>query len=103
MEAYVRDFNGVIHGINMGTLAFTGWKNLRIQIPNNIRQGKRTIPRYAGMTFVKFRIWTTPMERVDNFYVYFNQMKVLTDTFETLFDGDDLADPDLVQKFWAQN
>jgi hypothetical protein len=30
-------------------------------------------------------------------------MKVLTDTFETLFDGDDLADPDKVQELWAQN
>jgi hypothetical protein len=53
------------------------------------------------MSFVKFRIWTTPLERVDNFYIYFNHIKILTDTFETLYDGDELGDPDRVQEFWA--
>ena len=41
------------------------------------------------------------MERVDNFYVYFKQMKVLTDTFESLYDGDELGDPERVQQLWA--
>ena len=103
MEAYFRDHQGVVYGLNMGNLGFQGWKNLRVRIPTSIPQSKRVLPRYAGLTFVKFRIWTTPMERVDNFYVYFNQMKVLTDTFESLFDGDDLADPYNVQELWAQN
>ena len=103
LEAYYRDHQGVIYALNMGSLGFTGWKNLRTRIPTSIPQSRRTLPRLAGLTFVKFRIWTTPFERVDNFYVYFNQMKVLTDTFETLFDGNDLADPDFVQNLWAQN
>ena len=101
LEAYVRDYQGVVHCINMGDLAYTGWKNLRARIPNNIQQSKRVLPRFAGLSFVKFRIWTTPVERVDNFYVYFNQMKILTDTFESLYDGDDLADPDNVRDIWA--
>lgn len=103
LEAYVRDHNGVVHALNMGGLGYQGWRNLRVQIPNSIRQSKRILPRLAGLTFVKFRIWTTPLERVDNFYVYFDQMKVLTDTFESLYDGDDLADPERVQELWAQN
>ena len=103
MEAYFRDHQGVVHSLNMGSLAYQGWKNLRVKIPTSIRQSKRVLPRLAGLTFVKFRIWTTPAERVDNFYVYFNQMKVLTDIFESLYDGDDLADPDRVQELWAQN
>jgi len=102
MEAYFRDHQGVVYSLNMGSLAFQGWKNLRVRIPTNIPQSKRILPRLAGLTFVKFRIWTTPMERVDNFYVYFNQMKVLTDIFESLYDGDELADPDRVQSLWAQ-
>ena len=103
MEAYFRDHQGVVYNLPMGNLAHQGWKNLRVQIPTSIRQSKRILPRFAGLTFVKFRIWSTPMERVDNFYVYFNQMKVLTDIFESLYDGDDLADPDTVQELWAQN
>jgi len=102
MEAYFRDYRGVVHGLYLGDLRFQGWKNLRVNIPNSVPQSKRVLPRLAGLTFVKFRIWTTPGEMVDNFYVYFNQMKVLTDSFETLFDGDDLSDPENVQEIWAK-
>jgi hypothetical protein len=103
MEAYFRDHDGRVYPVYMGSLAYTGWKNLRVHIPNNIRQVKRVLPKLASLSFVKFRIWTTPRERVDDFYVYFNQLKILTDTFETLFDGNDLADPDNVRELWARN
>jgi hypothetical protein len=102
LEAYFRDHQGVVYNLYMGDLAYQGWKNMRTRIPTNIPQSKRVLPRLAGLTFVKFRLWTTPVERVDNFYVYIDQMKVLTDTFESLFDGDELADPDRVQELWGQ-
>ena len=103
MEAYVRDYLGVVHILPMGTLAFQGWRNLRANIPNHIRQERRHLPRLASLTFVKFRIWTTPAERVDDFYIYFNQFKILTNVFEDLFDGDDLANPIRVQEYWLHN
>ena len=103
LEAYFRDHLGLVHAIPMGSLAYSGWRNLRVNIPHTIPQSRRIQPRYAGLQFVKFRIWTTPNERVDNFFVYFNQMQVLTDTFETYFDGNDLADPENVRALWAQN
>ena len=103
MEAYIRDHNGVVHSLHMGDLAYQGWRNLRVRIPNTISQSKRVLPRLASLQFVKFRIWTTPVEKVDDFFVYFNQMKVLTDIFESLYDGDDLADPDNVREIWARN
>ena len=103
LEAYFRDHQGLIHVIPMGTLEFSGWRNMTATIPGYIPQTRRVQPVYAGLSFVKFRIWTAPNERVDNFFVYFNQFKVLTDTFETLFDGNDLADPDTVRALWAQN
>jgi hypothetical protein len=101
IEAYFRDYQGVVHTIYLGAIGHTGWKNMRVHIPTNVRQSKRVLPRLAGLTFIKFRIWTTPLERVDNFYVYFDQFKVLTDTFESLFDGDELADEDRVNELWA--
>jgi hypothetical protein len=101
VEAYVRDYRGVVHTIRMGDIAFTGWKNLRANIPNSIPQAKRILPRLAAMTFVKFRVWTQPVEKVDDFYVYFKNFKILTDMFESYFDGDDLADPEQVQRLWA--
>ncbi|MCL2093251.1 MAG: flagellar filament outer layer protein FlaA [Treponema sp.] len=102
LEAYFRDHNGVVHAVPMGSLAFIGWRNLNIRIPNHIPQSRRTLPRLAGLTFVKFRIWTMPTERVDNIFVYFKQLKIVTDTFESLFDGSDLSDPERILELWAQ-
>jgi hypothetical protein len=102
IEAFIRDHNGIVHGIPFGSIGYTGWKNLRTRVPSHIRQSKRVLPRHAELTFVKFRIWTTPGEKVDDFYIYFDQFKVLTDTFESLFDGDELSDPDRVQELWAE-
>jgi hypothetical protein len=101
IEAFVRDYQGVVHTIRLGNIGYTGWRNLRANIPANIRQSKRILPSYAGLTFVKFRVWTQPTEKVGDFYIYFKQFKVLTDTFESLFDGDELANPDRVQELWA--
>jgi hypothetical protein len=100
VEVYVRDYQGVIHIIRLGDIGYTGWKNLRVAVPNNIPQSKRVLPRLAALTFVKFRIWTLPAEPVNNFYVYFDQFKVLTDVFELNYDGDELADPERVQELW---
>jgi len=101
VEGYVRDHEGIVHAIQFGNLAFAGWKNLRGFVPNHVRQEKRTMPNHASLKFVKFRIWTKPTEKVHDFYVYFKQFKVLTDTFETLFDGDQLADPDIIPDLWS--
>jgi len=103
IEVYVRDYMGVIHSLKLGDISYTGWRNLKVNIPTTIRQSRRILPSYAALTFVKFRIWTQPVEKVDNFYIYFKQFKVLTDMFESLFDGNDLADPRNVERLWANN
>ncbi|MDR3019960.1 MAG: flagellar filament outer layer protein FlaA [Treponema sp.] len=103
VEVFLRDHRGVIHTLRLGDIGFIGWKNLRVAVPTSIPQARRVIPSYAGLKFVKFRLWTIPTERVDGFYVYFKQLKVLTDTFENLFDGNDLADPENVNRLWTSN
>ena len=107
LEAFVRDYRGVVYTINMGNLSFVGWKNLRINIPDNVAQSKKYLPKREGLTLVKFRIWTRPTEVVvipgteggtdlqKSVKFNFNNIKVLTDTFESLFDGDTLANPDV--------
>jgi hypothetical protein len=113
IEVYLRDQQGVVHSLYLGNIAYRGWKNLRTQVPNNVPQNRRIIldPTSSSMTsveerhniylkFVKFRIWTTPSTEVGNFYIYLDQFKVLTDTFESLFDGDELSDPDWIRENW---
>jgi hypothetical protein len=106
MEAFVRDYRGIVYTINMGDLSFVGWKNLRINIPDNISQSKKYLPKREGLSLIKFRIWTRPTEVVvipgtegapdlDRSVKFnINNIKVLTDTFESLFDGDTLSSPD---------
>jgi len=110
MEAFVRDYRGVVYTIPMGDLTFVGWKNLRINIPDNVPQAKKYLPKRQGLSLVKFRIWTRPtevvvipgtegQEPVDRAVkFYFNNIKILTDTFESLFDGDSLSNPEVYQE-----
>jgi len=113
MEAYLRDEQGVVHILYLGNIGYQGWKNLRVLVPNNIPQRKRIIVDAASsntlptedrnaifLKFIKFRIWTTPREAVGNFYIYLDQFKVLTDTFFSLYDGDDLTDPEWIRENW---
>ena len=102
IEVYLRDYQGVVHVLRLGDIAHQGWRNLRVNVPTNIPQSKRILPSYAGLHFVKFRIWTQPTEKVGDFYVYFKQFKALTDVLESLFDGEDLANPARVQELWAK-
>ena len=101
LDAYVRDYHGIIHRIPLGSLNYAGWRNLRATVPNNIAQTRRVLPNYAPLKFVKFRIETRPQEHVDNFYIYFNQFKIDTDIFEQFIDGLELSDPDIIPQLWS--
>jgi hypothetical protein len=101
IEIFLRDYRGVVHTLKLGDISYAGWRNLRVMVPTSIPQERRILPSHAGLSFVKFRIWTLPVERVDNFFIYFKQLRVLTDVYEYLFDGSELADPDFVEGLWA--
>jgi len=103
IEVFVRDYRGVVYPLRLGDITYNGWRNLRVNVPATIPQFRRTLPSYAGLTFVKFRIWTQPTEMVNNFYIYFKQLKVLTDMYMPLYDGNELADPSYVDLLWSGN
>ena len=102
MDVHLRDFEGVDRVLHMGSLNYPGWKNLSVGITGSIPQSRRYIPRFRALDLTKFVIWTTPTERVDDFYVFFDEVKILTDLFESRFDGDHLADPRILDQLWAQ-
>ncbi|RLE10686.1 flagellar filament outer layer protein FlaA [Candidatus Aerophobetes bacterium] len=92
LEIHLRDYTGVVHKLPMGSLKFIGWRNLSVEIPSYIPQYIRYLPMEKPLTFVRFVIWTAPTERVDDFYIYFDHLKILTDVYRERFDGDILAD-----------
>jgi hypothetical protein len=92
LEVHLRDYRGIVHTVPLGSLHFMGWKNLSAEIPRHIPQHIRYLPMERPLTLVRLVIWTEPIERVDDYFIYFDQLKVLTDMYRTRFDGDVLAD-----------
>ncbi len=102
MDVYLRDYQGIDHVLHMGSLLFTGWKNLAVTIPGSIPQSRKYIPSYAGIELTKIVIWTAPDEKVDDFYIFIDEVNCITDMYVNRFDGDDLADPDTLNQLWQQ-
>jgi hypothetical protein len=122
LEIYIRDIKGVVHAVSMGSLYFRGWQNMRTKIPAGIPVLSNVFPKFRAetpdgkpvgfirpatpeakglSTFVKFRIWTEPNERIDKFFIYLDQLKVLTNIYEDVFDGDDLAEQAKTIELWS--
>lgn len=101
LEVHLMDYNGMAWVLPMGSLKYAGWKNLVTKIPGYIPQSNRHIPYYKQLTLQKLMIWTEPEERVDEYFVYIDQLKILTDVFESRFDGDALAQPDKIDEMWG--
>ncbi|MBN2353961.1 MAG: flagellar filament outer layer protein FlaA [Spirochaetales bacterium] len=101
IEVCVVDSRGVNHNLQMGSILFEGWKSLSVNVPSYIPQSRRYIPKREALYLTKIVIWTSADERVNDFYVYFDQLKVNTDTFISKFDGDELADPEEINKLWT--
>jgi len=101
-EVHLKDTNGVVHVLNMGSLQRVGWNNYYTNIPGYISQSGQYVPYIKSLELVKIVIWTKPSENVSNFFVYFDQIKVLTDTFISRFDGDDLAAQGKSSEIWGE-
>ncbi|MFP3958770.1 MAG: flagellar filament outer layer protein FlaA [Spirochaetaceae bacterium] len=102
LEVQLRDHRGIVHTLDFGSISYRGWDNLKVDVPSYIPQEVVYVPQRQGLEIVKFVLWTSPRERVDEFYVYFDELRVTTDTFEEPFDGEKLADPDHVEQLWNQ-
>jgi hypothetical protein len=102
LDVHLRDYQGIDYVVHMGSLDFAGWKDLTAVISGAIPQSRNYIPRYAGLVLTKLVIWTAPNEKVDDYYFFIDEISVLTDLFETRFDGENLADPDTLNRIWQQ-
>jgi hypothetical protein len=102
LEVHLEDHRGIIHVLPLGDLTFEGWQNLTVEIPGAIPQAARYIPKLQRLKLVKFMLWTRPDERVSNFYLYLDHIKIITDLFETRYDGDDLEEAGKIQEIWGE-
>jgi len=111
IEMHFMDFQGLAYRLdliqsddkrNPGSINFFGWKNMYLDIPNYIKQNVHYKPEQRGLRLTKIVIHTHPSEKVDNFYVYLDHIKVLTDKHESFYDGFGLTDPDKISEIWGE-
>lgn len=100
IEVWVKDFKGDVHILEKQSVNFVGWRPLTFQIPTNMPQSSDTYPasRVAKIVRLVVREVTnvggeysgTSVKNSGDVYVFVDQIKVLTDTYEVYFDGQDL-------------
>ncbi|MBP7603040.1 MAG: hypothetical protein KBA15_03880, partial [Spirochaetes bacterium] len=86
----VKDYRGDVHILKLGSLNFVGWRPLRAFIPENVPQETQSYPQTRVTKIVRLVIRATPYAGTEDVYMFFDQLKVLTDVFEVNFDGQNL-------------
>jgi hypothetical protein len=96
----IEDFFGRTFELYMGRLNFQGWKKMTVAIPpqadnslTGIVQRNYHYNNLLGIKIVGFRIDVDPMEAYGSYYIYFDDLRAVTDLFaENSRDPDDMMD-----------
>ena len=98
----LKDFFGNNFELPMGKLNFQGWKKLSVAVPPQNPDGRTGIVQrnfhytsHLGLKVVGFRIQCDPEESYGTYYIYFDDMRAVTDLFSEdmhALDKDDMAD-----------
>jgi hypothetical protein len=99
MYLILEDARGKYFELYMGRLNFQGWKKLTVAVPpqdgndNGIVQNDYHYSTYMGIKVTGFRIDVDPLEAYGSYYVYFDDLRAVTDLFsESNRDPDDPRD-----------
>ncbi len=90
LEVWVKDFKGDVHILKYGSLNFVGWKPMKVDIPGSIPQEVQSYPQTKVTKIVRFVIRSTANAGPEEVFLFFDQIKILTDVFEVNFDGQTL-------------
>ena len=90
LDAWIKDYQGNVHIIKFGSLNYVGWKPLKAKIPEFIPQSIESYPQTKTLVLERFVLRADPRENAEEVFFFFDQLKVLTESFEVNFDGQDL-------------
>ena len=95
----MQDYFGSNFELYVGTLDFTGWKKLTVAVPpspDGVHGIVQTSPYFGdrpGVKIIGFRIDCDPMLAKGAYYVYFDDMRAVTDLYAMQNrDEDDMDD-----------
>ena len=87
------DYRGQAQELTIGTLNFIGWKKLTVAIPPGILQTEYHYTYRSGISITGLKIETDPLDSYGTYYVYFDDLRAVTDLFgESKRDSDDMSD-----------
>jgi hypothetical protein len=93
LKLLFNDSMGRAQEVTFGTLNFLGWKKLTVAIPPSIVQQDYHYGVQTGITITGFRIDTDSLDTYGTYYIYFDDLRAVTDLFgESKRDTDDMAD-----------
>ncbi|UTC68240.1 MULTISPECIES: flagellar filament outer layer protein FlaA [unclassified Treponema] len=100
MKLIVEDFWGKRFELYVGKLNHSGWKLMTVAIPPQNSAGKTGIIQKdyhygtsMGLKIVGFRIECDPEEAYGHYYIYFDDLRVVSDLYEVdMRDEDDMSD-----------
>ena len=79
--------------LTVGKLTFMGWKKLTVAVPPSITQTDYHFTYKDGIRITGFKIECDPLEAMGTYYLYFDDIRVVTDLFgEARRDSDDMTD-----------
>jgi len=96
----IEDFFGRYYEFSMGRLNFMGWKRMYVTIPPQADDGLSGVVQrnyhynnHMGIKIMGFRIDCDPLEAYGSYYIYFDDLRAVTDLFsEKNRDPDDMVD-----------
>jgi len=94
LNVLIQDFFGRNYELFVGRLNFMGWKQLSVVIPaDKVIQRNYHYNNQMGIKIMGFRIECDPMEAMGSYYIYFDDLRAVTDLFsEEERDEDDMVD-----------
>ena len=99
MYVLVQDYYGHNYELYLGNLGFSGWKQMTLAVPpspdgeHGIVQSSPYYGDRPGLRVIGFRIDCNPMLARGTYYVYFDDLRAVTDLFELQNrDEDDMPD-----------
>ncbi|MDR0402982.1 MAG: flagellar filament outer layer protein FlaA [Treponema sp.] len=100
LNLLIEDAFGRYFELYMGKLNFQGWKKMTVAIPPQALDGIHGIVQrnyhyntMMGIKIIGFRIDCDPMEAYGSYYIYFDDLRAVTDLFaEDIRDADDPSD-----------
>ncbi|HZK20235.1 MAG TPA: flagellar filament outer layer protein FlaA [Treponemataceae bacterium] len=99
LSLLVRDYYGNNFELWLGSLQFSGWKKMQVAVPPT-QDGRRGIVQSSeyhgdrpGLSVIGFRVDCDPEYAIGSYYLYFDDMRAITDLYSIEHrDPDDMDD-----------